>query len=70
MAIKEQEKLINGLVVEALPSTLFRIQIASEIILAHLSGKMRLHHIKVMPGDRVLLKLSPDGTRGIITRRI
>ncbi len=70
MAIKEQEKLIDGLVVEALPSTLFRIQTASEIILAHLSGKMRLHHIKVMPGDKVLLKLSPDGTRGIITRRI
>ncbi len=69
MQKKEPEKLAQGIVVEALPSTMFRVQVGEEIILSHLSGKMRIHYIKVMPGDKVVLKLSPDGKRGIVIKR-
>ena len=61
--------LVQGIIVEALPSALFRVRIGEEIILGHLSGKMRINHIKVMLGDTVSLRLSPDGKRGIIMRR-
>jgi translation initiation factor IF-1 len=63
------ENLVQGIVVEALPSAMFRVKIGEEIVLGHLSGKMRIHYIKVMPGDVVSLRLSPDGKRGIIMRR-
>lgn len=69
MQNKSLEKTVEGTVIETLPSTMFRVDIGDRILLAHLAGKMRMHYIKVMPGDRVLLKLSPDGQRGIITRR-
>ena len=56
---------------EALPSLTFKIKIGNgEEVLAYLAGKMRLHYIKVLPGDRVLLELSPDGKRGRIVRRM
>lgn len=63
------ENLVNGIVIEALPSAMFRVKIGDQIILGHLSGKMRIHYIKVMPGDTVSVRLSPDGKRGIIMRR-
>ncbi|MEK9154896.1 MAG: translation initiation factor IF-1 [Patescibacteria group bacterium] len=64
-------KSIEGIVFEALPSTTFRVKISeSEEVLAYLSGKMRLNYIKVLPGDRVLLELSPDGKRGRIIKRL
>ena len=64
-------KRVEGRVEEALPGTTFRVSIGEgRIILAHLSGKMRLHFIRILPGDRVLMDLSPDATRGRITRRL
>ncbi|MCL5004702.1 MAG: translation initiation factor IF-1 [Patescibacteria group bacterium] len=67
----KKEKPIEGIVVEALPSLTFKVKIGNEEeILAYLAGKMRLHYIKVLPGDRVLLELSPDGKRGRIVRRL
>lgn len=61
----------EGLVTEALPGTMFRVKLPEgKEILCHLSGKMRLHYIKVIPGDKVLLEQSPDGARGRIVRRI
>ena len=62
---------IEGQVVEALPNTTFRVLLDDgKDVLAYLSGKMRLHYIKVMLGDRVSLELSPDGKRGRIVRRL
>ena len=64
-------KPIEGFVEEALPSTTFRVRIEGDRRgLAHLSGKMRLYYICIVPGDRVLLELSPDGARGRIVRRL
>jgi translation initiation factor IF-1 len=62
----------EGLVVEALPSLSFRIKLkgADDEILAYLAGKMKMNHIRVLPGDRVLVELSPDGRRGRIIRRL
>ncbi len=72
MSGKESKKpIIKGIVVEALPATTFKIRLENgEEILAYLSGKMRLYYIKIMPGDSVLLELSPDGKRGRIVRRL
>jgi len=62
---------VDGQVIEALPNTTFKIVLNDgKEILAYLSGKMRLHHIKVMLGDRVTLELSPDGDKGRIVRRL
>jgi translation initiation factor IF-1 len=57
---------------EALPATMFRVRLeTNEVILAHLAGKLRLYYIKVLPGDRVLVEVSPyDKTRGRIVRRL
>jgi translation initiation factor IF-1 len=59
-------------VLEALPGLMFRVKIndSEGTILAHLAGKMKMHNIRVLAGDRVLLELSPDGTRGRIVRRL
>jgi len=63
---------VLGEVTEALPSTVFRVQLESgQTILAHLSGKMRMNHIRVLPGDRVKVAMSPyDLTKGRITTRL
>lgn len=62
---------IQGIVEEALPNTLFRVSLDSgEVVLAYLAGKMRLHRIKVLVGDKVLLKLDPYGGKARITRRL
>lgn len=60
----------EGIVVEALPNVTFRVQLSdSEEILAHLAGKMRVNFIRILPGDRVLVEVSPDGSRGRIVYR-
>lgn len=61
----------EGVVEEALPNTLFRVHMESgEIVLAYLAGKMRLHRIKVLVGDKVSLQLDPYGGRARIIRRM
>lgn len=65
-----KEKPIEGIIVEALPSLTFKVKVGEEEVLAYLAGKMRLNYIKVLPGDRVLLELSPDRKRGRIIRRL
>ena len=70
--IGKQEENAIGMVVEALPNTMFRVQLdggAAEII-AYLSGKMRLHRIKVLVGDKVEVKLDPYGGRGRLVKRL
>ena len=63
---------IEGEVVECLPNTLFRVKLQNgRIVLSHLSGKMRFHFIRIMPGDRVKLEMTPyDATKGRITYRM
>ena len=65
-------KRLEGRVYEALPATNFRVRLEDgNEVLAHLSGKMRLHHIRILPGDRVIVELSPyDNLRGRIVRRL
>jgi translation initiation factor IF-1 len=61
----------EGVVLEALPALSFRVRLSGEReVLGHLAGKLRLYHIRVLPGDRVLIELSPDGHRGRIVRRL
>jgi translation initiation factor IF-1 len=68
---KEQAITVEGTVVEALPNTMFRVELENKhIVLAHVSGKMRMHFIKILPGDRVTVELSPyDLTKGRIIYR-
>lgn len=68
---KEDKIEVEGNVLEALPNAMFRVQIPGEkVILATISGKMRMHYIKILPGDKVRLELSPyDLSRGRITYR-
>lgn len=63
---------VDGIVKESLPNTLFRVEIADgNIVLCHLSGKMRMHFIKILPGDRVKVEMTPyDKTKGRITYRL
>lgn len=70
---QDSDKLeMDGIVEEALPSTTFRVKLSDgSIILAHLSGKMRLNYIKVLPGDKVIVQMSPyDKTKGRIVKRL
>jgi translation initiation factor IF-1 len=68
---KEETITVEGTVVEALPNTMFRVELANKhIVLAHVSGKMRMHFIKILPGDRVTLEISAyDPTKGRIVYR-
>ena len=61
-----------GVVVEALPNTLFRVKIdgTNDIVMAYLAGKMRMHRIKVLIGDKVELALDPYGGRARISKRL
>ena len=66
-----EAETVEGVVDEALPNTLFRIKLESgDVVLAYLAGKMRLHRIKVLVGDRVSLQLDPYGGRARIVRRM
>lgn len=68
---KEDVIEVQGTVLETLPNAMFRVQLESgQKILAHISGKMRMHFIRILPGDKVTVELSPyDLTRGRITYR-
>ena len=68
---KEEAIEVEGIVQEALPNTMFRVELQNKhIILAHLSGKMRKHYIRIVPGDSVKVALSPyDLNRGRIIFR-
>jgi translation initiation factor IF-1 len=71
--VKEEAIEVEGIVKEALPNTMFRVELKNQnghIILAHLSGKMRKHYIRIVPGDHVKVALSPyDLSRGRIIFR-
>lgn len=69
---KEDAIEVEGTVLEPLPNAMFRVELANgHRILAHISGKMRMHYIKILPGDKVTVELSPyDLTRGRITYRV
>lgn len=71
MAKRDDVIEIEGTVVEPLPNAMFRVKLDNEHeVLAHVSGKMRMYYIKILPGDRVRMELSPyDLTRGRITYR-
>jgi translation initiation factor IF-1 len=71
VARKDDVIEIEGTVVEPLPNAMFRVELDNEHeVLAHVSGKMRMYYIKILPGDRVRMELSPyDLTRGRITYR-
>ena len=68
---KEELIAVEGEIVEALPNAQFRVRLDNgHIVLAHVSGKMRMHFIRILPGDKVKLELSPyDLTKGRITYR-
>ena len=67
----EESIEVEGKVIETLPNAMFRVELENgHRVLAHISGKMRMHFIKILPGDRVKIELSPyDLTRGRITYR-
>ena len=77
MAVKEEKIEVEGEVVESLPSTMFRVQVGDGRgtvekidVIATIAGKMRKHYIRILPGDKVKVELSPyDLTRGRITYR-
>ncbi len=68
---KEDLIEVEGIVRELLPNAMFRVEIANgKVVLAHISGKMRVHYIRILAGDKVTVELSPyDLTRGRITYR-
>ena len=70
--MKQERIKVEGKVLQALPNANFRIELDNgHKVLVHVCGKMRMYYIKILPGDRVLLELSPyDLTRGRILRRL
>ena len=73
MIEKEEEKNggVLGEITEALPNASFRVKLDNgEEIMAYLSGKMRMHRIKVLIGDKVKVFISPDGTKGRVVKRL
>ena len=70
MNSKDDKNIVIGTVTEALPNTLFRVDIGDgKIIISYLAGKMRMHRIKVLVGDRVEVLLDPYGGKGRIIKR-
>jgi len=70
MSEKEKNNTAIGTVIEALPNTLFRVEIENgQTMISYLSGKMRIHRIKVLVGDRVEVLLDPYGGKGRIIKR-
>ena len=68
---KEDVIEVEGVVVESLPNTMFKVELKNgHQVLAHISGKLRMNYIKILPGDKVKMELSPyDLTKGRITWR-
>ncbi|MCX8007253.1 MAG: translation initiation factor IF-1 [Coriobacteriia bacterium] len=71
MAKRDDAIEMEGTVIEPLPNAMFRVELDNgHKVLAHISGKMRMHYIRILPGDRVVVELSPyDLSRGRITYR-
>ena len=69
---KEEAVQVEGIVAEALPNAMFRVELENKHkVLAHVSGKMRMNFIRILPGDKVMMELSPyDLTRGRIIYRV
>ena len=69
---KEEAIQVEGTIIETLPNAMFRVELENKhVVLAHVSGKMRMHFIKILPGDKVTVELSPyDLTRGRIIYRV
>ena len=69
---KEEAVQVEGIVSEALPNAMFRVELANKhMVMAHVSGKMRMNFIRILPGDKVMCELSPyDLTRGRIIYRV
>jgi translation initiation factor IF-1 len=66
-----KEPTVTGKITEVLPNSLYRVKLENgNDIIAHLAGKLRMHHIRVMAGDNVSLVLSPEGEKGRIVYRI
>lgn len=71
MVDTEKEELIQGEVIEALPAAMFRVEFPDgKILISYLAGKMRLRRIKVLIGDKVIVKIDPYGGKGRIVRRL
>ena len=68
---KEEAIEVEGIVIDTLPNAMFKVKLEKDhVVLAHISGKMRMHYIRILPGDKVTVALSPyDLTRGRITYR-
>lgn len=64
--------MVYGIVTEALPNTLFRVKIenSEDVVMAYLAGRMRMHHIRILIGDKVELELDSYGGRARISRRL
>ena len=68
---KEDIEIIEGRVIEALPSTLFRVEMAGgKVLISYLGGRMRVHKIKVLVGDKVAVQVDPYGGKGRIVKRL
>ena len=69
---KEEAIKVEGVVLETLPNAMFKVELENKHqVLAHISGKMRMHYIKILPGDKVIVELSPyDLSRGRIVYRV
>lgn len=71
MEDSKNNKEVTGMIMEALPDTLFRVELEDKsLILAYLGGKMKINHIRIIVGDKVKLVLDPYGGKGRITRRL
>jgi len=69
---KEEKLVLTGTITKKLPATMFTVELENGLIVtAHLCGKMRLHYIKIIPGDKVVVEISPyDLTKGRIIKRL
>lgn len=67
----QKDPTVRGLITEVLPNSLYRVKLegSEKLIIAHLAGKLRLNHIRVMAGDSVSMVLSPEGEKGRIVYR-
>lgn len=71
MEIKEQKPSVQGIVTEALPNTFFKVKLENgDEILTYLAGKMRMHRIRVLVGDKVKVELEPYGGKGRVIQRL
>lgn len=65
-----KKEIVEGIVIEALPDTTFKVQVGERVIWAYLSGRMKLNYIKIVPGDTVVVEISPyDSRKGRIIKR-